>query len=86
MVTPSAMTTATLSPNQTNVRFRLAGGATFQVGGARIDHSNVIVADFFAMLSETVGPKLDGIVGYNFLRHYKVALDYPNETLSLFTP
>jgi hypothetical protein len=38
------------------------------------------------MLSEAVGAKLDGIVGYNFLRHYKVALDYPNETLSLFTP
>jgi predicted aspartyl protease len=32
------------------------------------------------------GAKLDGIVGYNFLRNYKVGLDYPNETLSLFTP
>jgi predicted aspartyl protease len=59
---------------------------SFQVGGARIDNLNVIVADFFAMLSNAIGTKLDGIVGYNFLRNYKVALDYPNETLSLFTP
>jgi predicted aspartyl protease len=59
---------------------------SFQVGGARVDHLAVIVADFFAMLSDALGVKLDGIVGYNFLRNYKVALDYPNETLSLLTP
>jgi predicted aspartyl protease len=59
---------------------------SFQVGGARVDQMSVVVADFFAMLSEVVGSKLDGIVGYNFLRQYKVAFDYPNETLSLFTP
>jgi predicted aspartyl protease len=59
---------------------------SFQVGGARIGQLPVIVADFFAMLSKAAGAKLDGIVGYNFLRNYKVALDYPNETLSLFTP
>ncbi len=46
----------------------------------------VVVADFFSMLSNAIGAKLDGIVGYNFLRNYKVALDYPNEILSLFTP
>jgi hypothetical protein len=38
------------------------------------------------MTTATLSAKLDGIVGYNFLRNYKVALDYPNETLSLFTP
>lgn len=59
---------------------------SFQVGEARIQNATVVVADFFAMLSAAVGAKLDGIVGYNFLRNYKVALDYPNETLSLFTP
>jgi predicted aspartyl protease len=59
---------------------------SFQLGGARIHNSTVVVADFFAMLSNALGAKLDGIVGYNFLRNYKVALDYPNEMLSLFTP
>jgi predicted aspartyl protease len=59
---------------------------SFQIGGARIDNLTVIVADFFAMLSNAIGAQLDGIVGYNFLQNYKVALDYPNETLSLFRP
>jgi predicted aspartyl protease len=59
---------------------------SFQVGDARIDNLAVVVADFFAMLSDALGAKLDGIVGYNFLRNYKVALDYPNKMLSLFTP
>ena len=57
---------------------------SFQVGGARIDSMPVIVTDFFDALSSVVGAKLDGIVGYNFLRNYKVVIDYPNELLSLF--
>jgi len=59
---------------------------SFQVGGAKIQNSNVVIGDFFGMLSKAIGAKLDGIVGYNFLRHYKVALDYPNETLTLLPP
>src|SRR5688500_2989167 len=58
--------------------------ASFQVGGARVENTSVIVADFFTMLSEVVGTRLDGIVGYSFLRNYMVAFDYPNATLSLF--
>lgn len=57
---------------------------SFQVGGARVDDMPVVVADFFAMLSNAIGAKLDGIVGYNFLRNYKVVIDYPNELLSLY--
>jgi predicted aspartyl protease len=57
---------------------------SFQLGGARIDNLPVIVANFFEMLSQTVGVRLDGIVGYNFLRNYKVVIDYPGELLSLY--
>ena len=57
---------------------------SFQVGGARVDNMTVVVADFFSMLSNAVGARLDGIVGYNFLGQYKVVIDYPNEQLSLF--
>ena len=57
---------------------------SFQIGGAKIDNMPVVVADFFEMLSNAIGAKLDGIVGYNFLRNYKVVIDYPNEILSLF--
>jgi predicted aspartyl protease len=57
---------------------------SFQLGGARIDNMAVVVAGFFAMLNSAIGAKLDGIVGYNFLRNYKVVIDYPGETLTLF--
>ena len=57
---------------------------SFQIGDAKIDHMAVVVADFFAMLSSAIGAKLDGIVGYNFLRNYKVVIDYPGGTFSLF--
>jgi len=57
---------------------------SFQLGGARVDNLTVVVADFFAMLNTAIGAKLDGIVGYNFLRNYKVVIDYPGETFSLF--
>jgi predicted aspartyl protease len=56
---------------------------SFQLGGAKIDNMPVVVADFFEMLSNAVGKKFDGIIGYNFLRNYKVVIDYPNETLRL---
>jgi predicted aspartyl protease len=56
----------------------------FQLGGAKIDNMSVVVADFFTMLNAAVGANLDGIVGYNFLRNYKVVIDYPGETLTLF--
>jgi len=66
------------------VDFSAGSLQSFQLGGAKIDNMAVIVADFFEMLSAAVGAKLDGIVGYNFLRNYKVVIDYPGERLTLF--
>jgi predicted aspartyl protease len=57
---------------------------SFQVGGARADNFSVVVADFFGNLCDVVGAKLEGIGGYNFLRNYKVVIDYPGKMLSLF--
>ena len=69
------------------------GGAAIQVsaarlkalrmGGVEIQDIDVIVAEFFAMLSQAVGAKLDGIIGYNFLRHFRVVIDYPSGVLML---
>src|SRR5205085_11976574 len=56
---------------------------SFTVGDARAESMPVVIADFFAALSEAVGARLDGIVGYNFLRNYKVVIDYPNERFTL---
>jgi predicted aspartyl protease len=57
---------------------------SFAIGRSKVDNMAVVVADFFTVLSQAVGAKLDGIVGYNFLRNYKVVIDYPNEILRLF--
>lgn len=66
------------------VDFSAGSLQSFQLGGAKIDNMQIVIADFFSMLSAAIGAKLDGIVGYNFLRNYKVVIDYPNETLTLF--
>jgi predicted aspartyl protease len=66
------------------VSFSAGSLQSFQLGGVRIENMAVVVADFFTMLNAVVGAKLEGIVGYNFLRDYKVVIDYPGETLTLF--
>jgi predicted aspartyl protease len=53
------------------------------VGNARLENLHVATADFLTMLSQVVKTKLDGIIGYNFLKEFKVTIDYPNETLRL---
>ena len=57
-----------------------------RVGPAAVPDLDVLVGNFLEMLSQAVGKQLDGIVGYNFLRHFRVAIDYPNESFSLFPP
>ena len=66
-----------------SVDFSAGSLPSFQLGGAKIDNMAVVVADFFTMLNAAIGAKLDGIVGYNFLRNYKVVIDYPGEALTL---
>jgi predicted aspartyl protease len=74
---------APVTTSGTNIDVTTGTLRSFQVGGAAIDNMAAIVGNFLQMLSEAIGTKLDGIVGYNFLRNYKVVLDYPNQTLSL---
>ena len=53
------------------------------VGGASLHDVSVAVADFLTELGNVVGERLDGVLGYNFLRHFRVTLDYPNGVLWL---
>lgn len=57
--------------------------SSLTVGGAALEDVAVMVADFLADLGSVVGTPLDGILGYNFLRHFRVTLDYPVSTLWL---
>ena len=53
------------------------------LGNARLETVDVAVSDFLSPTGEKVGRRLDGIVGYNFLRHFDVTFDYPRGLLGL---
>jgi predicted aspartyl protease len=57
--------------------------ASLAVGTAALPDLTVTVADFLGQLGRTVDAPLDGILGYNFLRHVRVTLDCPNQVLWL---
>jgi len=50
---------------------------TVEVGPARTGSLDAVVGPFLGPLSEVVETRLDGILGYNFLRQFRVTLDYP---------
>jgi predicted aspartyl protease len=56
---------------------------TLAVGGATLQNVSVMVADFLSELGRLAGEPIDGILGYNFLRHFRVTLDYPQGVLWL---
>jgi predicted aspartyl protease len=54
------------------------------VGDIEARNLAVVVADFLGLISQAIGTKLDGILGYNFLKDFQVTIDYPTETLRLY--
>jgi predicted aspartyl protease len=56
---------------------------TFAIGTAKLYDLPIVVADFLGSLSQVLGTKIDGIVGYNYLKEFVVTIDYPNEFLYL---
>jgi predicted aspartyl protease len=66
--------------NGTVSRVRLSSLA---LGAARQENLAAAASDFLTQLNAELGSKLRGIVGYDFLRHYRVTLDYPRGMLSL---
>jgi len=61
----------------------LGRAGSLTVGGATLEDVAVRVADSLPDLVSAGDTRLDGILGYNFLRHFRVTLDYPGGTLSL---
>jgi len=53
------------------------------VGSARQENLAAAASGFLTQLNAEFGSKLLGIVGYDFLRHYRVTLDYPRGALTL---
>jgi predicted aspartyl protease len=57
--------------------------ASLAVGHHRVGDLDVTSADFFSSIAQACGTDFDGIVGYNFLKSYRVTIDYPAGLLGL---
>ena len=57
--------------------------SSLAVGAARQENLAAAASDFLTQLNAELGSKLQGIVGYDFLRHYRVTLDFPRSALTL---
>lgn len=52
------------------------------IESAKLEDVPVVITDL-SLLRLAVGGKLDGILGYNYLRNFKVTIDYPKGKLAL---
>ncbi|HEX8845017.1 MAG TPA: aspartyl protease family protein [Pyrinomonadaceae bacterium] len=77
----------TAIPNMTGAGGTMKGAVgvvnSLALGEARREQMQVVISDFLEMLGKIVATKLDGIIGYNYLKEFRVTIDYPNETLRL---
>ncbi|HLJ13452.1 MAG TPA: retropepsin-like aspartic protease [Bryobacteraceae bacterium] len=56
---------------------------TLEAAGANCGRMPVVASGFFPSMRAASGEPLDGIIGYNVLRHYTVVIDYPGSTIAL---
>jgi predicted aspartyl protease len=68
-----------------NVSISLARVDSLAVGETKLDGVDVGIVDL-SQIAKTVGAKIDGDLGYNFLKHFRVSLDYRECELRLEDP
>lgn len=54
-----------------------------KIGNDKENNLTVLVVSYLDMLSKATGKKIDGVLGYNFMKHYKITIDYPASNLYL---
>jgi Aspartyl protease/PDZ domain len=59
--------------------------ATLNLPGLSVPHLDFHIVDY-EVLTETYGVKIDGIIGYSFLRQFIVNIDYDSLQIEVFTP
>lgn len=60
-------------------------GGTLHFPGLEVEKLDFHINDY-EILSEVYGMRVDGIIGYSFLRRYIVAIDNNTQTISVYTP
>ncbi len=51
--------------------------SSFNFGNVSLGETTAVAADVFPALRGPAGGKLDGIIGYNVMRQFRVTIDYP---------
>ncbi len=59
------------------VSVSLAKVASLAVGQTKLNNVDVGIVDL-SHIGKTIGAKIDGDLGYNFLKHFRITLDYSN--------
>src|SRR5256885_9650180 len=67
------------------VSVSLAKVDSLAVGEIKLDDVDVGVVDL-AQIGKTIGTKIDGDLGYNFLKHFRATIDYRNCEIRLEDP
>jgi hypothetical protein len=60
-------------------------GGTLHFKGLSVENLDFHVNDY-QILTEVYGIRIDGIIGFSFLRRYIVSLDFNTQTISVYTP
>ena len=56
--------------------------ASLAVGSAKVENLQVAITDLRA-LAQAAGTRLEGIIGHNYLKVFRVTIDYPQQILRL---
>jgi len=56
---------------------------SLRVGDSIQRDSDVVILDTLGPLNQALGKELMGLIGFNFLRHYRVTIDYPRQKIML---
>jgi predicted aspartyl protease len=56
---------------------------SLSVGDRAVRNLTIVVADVFTSLKQVAGAEFEGIIGYNFLKAFRVTINYPDRVLQL---
>lgn len=64
-----------------NVEIQFGTVKSLKVGETQLDGLNVGIMDLTG-ISKAIETDVDGIIGYNFLKKFRVTIDYPKQTVT----